>query len=69
MNKTERRLKECDMEEEFDPVQVVIDDLAMQVAETAVGRASWKARAISAERKLEQLAKEAPEDDEGILAE
>lgn len=46
----------------MDPVEIVIDDLARQVAEKSIESASWKARAVTAEAALEELRE--TEDDE-----
>lgn len=49
---------------EMEPMEVMIDDLARQVAEKAIESASWRARAVIAETALEELRdKEAPKED------
>ena len=41
--------------EALDATSVMIDDLARRVAQTSVEASSWKARALVAERALEEL--------------
>lgn len=42
----------------MDPVEVMLDDLARQVAQKAVEAAQWKARAVSAEAALAEATQE-----------
>lgn len=48
----------------MDSIELVIDDLARQVAQKALEAAQWKAHAISAEAALAQLKEDAEEDED-----
>ena len=50
---------------EMDPVDIMIDDLARQVAQKAFESASWKARAIAAETALAKVSEGDETEDDG----
>lgn len=56
------------MEQQFDPAQAVMEDLARQIAEKSVEASSWKVRAAMAEERVKELeaaqaSEEAPGED------
>ena len=48
----------------MEPVQIMVDDLARQIAQKAIEAAEWKARALSAEAALEEMTKDEEADEE-----
>lgn len=48
----------------MEPVNIMIDDLARQVAQKAIESAEWKARALSAEAALKEVTEDTVEETE-----
>lgn len=53
----------------MDPIEILVDDLGRQVAQKAIELADWRARAIVAERRLQELAELAEAGDDADVLE
>ena len=50
----------------MEPIQVMIEDLGRQVAQKSIEASEWKARALTAEAALRELADEGDDEADGL---